>query len=165
MATQTDYLSTIQKSDGLVKAAGRSSGPNPLAGVVARTRTEGPLSIPVANADQAKEVTNLLRRDAKNSDSGLSLQYKNGRGEKVEVEKARSVHFVAKDLSERAYTVEDIRRWHGYPKGRKLTDLDRVQYRIAANLDSKRDRELYEQLTGESAEDYRQSFEQDENGE
>lgn len=145
----TDYAALVKPSDGLVPTSrGREAGPNPLAGFVSRTANDGPLMIPVTNEEQAKEVTNYLRRDAKDSDLGLSLQYKNGRGEKVEIAKAKQVHFVGKEKSERAYTADDIRAYHGYPTARKLTEADRIEYRLAAKLDSKKDRERYVELGG-----------------
>jgi hypothetical protein len=154
----TDYAALAKPSTGLEKVrTGKEALPNPLNGFVARTKNEGPLMIPVSNADQAKEVTNFLRRDAKRSDLGLSLQYKDGKNKVVTVDKARQVHFVWKVKSELAYTADDVRKFHGHPKGTKLTDIDRIEYRIARDLDSKKDRDKYAELGGD-ADSYRASL-------
>jgi hypothetical protein len=154
----TDYASLVKPSTGLEKVrTGKEAVPNPLEGFVARTGTEGPLMIPVSNADQAKEVTNLLRRDAKRSELGLSVQYKDGKNKVVTVDKAKQVHFTWKEKSTLAYTADDVREFHGHPKGQKLTDVDRIEYRIAHDLDTKKDRDKYAELGGD-VEKYRASF-------
>ncbi len=158
MAT-TDYAALVKPSTGLEKVrTGKDALPNPLAGFVARTQKEGPLMVLVSNADQAKEVTNFLRRDARRSELGLSLQYKDGKNKLTTVDKARQVHFMWKTKSELAYTADDVRKFHGYNKSAKLTDRDRIEYRIAADLDTKKDRDRYAELGGD-VDAYRASLE------
>jgi len=117
--SKMDWLNpaAVKPSDKGVERAS-TSGPNPIAGVVVaswhkvQAGENGALKIDVANEDQAKMVTGFVRRDARENNLGVSVQYRNGRGELVkDMAKAKSVHFCAKQRSARAYTVVEIKEW------------------------------------------------------
>lgn len=112
--SSVDYASLVAVSSGFQAGTqGRTAAPNPLAGMVMRTVTEqAPLMLPVQTAEQAKEVTNLLRRDARETEYGLRIQYQDGNGNVVrDQDQAKEIHFVAKERSSRKYTTADIREW------------------------------------------------------
>jgi hypothetical protein len=115
--TPVDYTAFVKPSGGLnVTSRSRASAANPLAGYVARTLDEGALAIPVQNSDQAKEVTNYLRRDQTSDERvksyRLSIQYQDGKGKTVGRDQAKEVHFLAHGKrTQRKYTAKDIREW------------------------------------------------------
>jgi len=146
--TPVDYSALIAPSTGLNRVSqGRESAPNPLTGIVKRTEKEGPLKIPVANVDQAKDVTRLLRRDAVANQSGVRIQYHDAKGKSVDVEKAREVHFAAKPRSERKYTADDIRAWsqstitvETVEDGEKIPDFVRAAFKVAKGFTKVKDK-------------------------
>lgn len=144
-APKTDYASLVIQSSGLAKGQGRAAGPNPLAGMLAKTAETGaPLMIPVTGPDQAKEVTNLIRRDANSTTFGARIQYQNDNGDVVEMEQATSVHFLAKEKSKRKYTIAEAKQW-AHENGLiesptdKLSSEARKAFRIANGYEKVKD--------------------------
>jgi hypothetical protein len=113
-------------------AHGRESKPNPFAGACAYALEHGATAQAVSNGQEAREVTNALRRD-KADDMRLTVQYQDADGNAVRVEKGaddklvypdsiRSVHFGVKaGRQDRKYNTDDIRAWHLATNGVEIT--------------------------------------------
>jgi hypothetical protein len=100
----SNLATAVKPSGGLPAAKSADRAPNPLAGMVNRTREEGPLMLTADNEETRKAIVGFLRRDAQDSDCGVRIRA----GETNELE----VHFQWKPKSNRKYTHQDIRNWY-----------------------------------------------------
>lgn len=120
-------LGDVKPSTGILKThgGGKTAGPNPLAGAALQS-VDAPLMLPVANADQARQVENYLRRDCPDTHR-MRVQLRNAKGAVVQKTRVKGddgkertvypadvteVHFQAiEGRVQRKYTVADIKAW------------------------------------------------------
>lgn len=101
----------VETSPGIERAA-RAEKPNPLeSAVVQSLQNDMALQVAVKDADQAKAVTNLLRRAQAKLDKAAADEYQSGVRMNVQ-HRDGAVHFHAKyGTVNRKYTAADIRTW------------------------------------------------------
>lgn len=123
--SEQNWAQLVKPSDVGIERTRGESAPNPLKGVLEQSAKNdfAALQLPVKDGKEAKQVTDLLRRDSKEGEWGVSIQYRNGRGERVpnvknekgvtvpDISKARQVHFQAKAKTERQYDTNDVIAW------------------------------------------------------
>lgn len=116
---EKDWASLVTVSDKVIKRQVEATR-NPIKGVLDKSwaarkagdKVGASLEFKVSSEKDVEAVVGMLRRDSRESEHGVSIQYFDGRGTVVkDAKKARVVAFAARTKRQRQYTADEVRQW------------------------------------------------------